>query len=424
MKQKHLHHLEDANVRRWYQNVGRGSMLTANVYLRRLGGFCDSHRLTPQDLAGLTEKQAYDLLLDAVADLEKAKLAGSYIESILKSVKSWLSFNGVEVRRRIQIRGARDTPTLKDERVPTQEELRKIFLAADAKTRLACALVAHSGVRLEVLGNYNGLDGLSISDFPELSIADGKAEFKEIPTMIRVRSELSKKRNEYFTFLSAEGCEYLKNYIEMRMRSGEKMTGQSAIIRDKWNKRNFITTNNIGDGIRKAIRKAGFGWRPYVLRSYFATQMMLAESKGLVIRDYRAFFMGHKGDIEHTYTLNKRRLPEEVVKQMRECYRKAQTYLQTRETGKSEDDFTRMFKRQLLMVAGFAEADITDKQIELSDEDFHKLIRDKLTVQLANNGARQKVVPIGDVESYLKTGWEYVSTLPGDKAIMKLPESA
>jgi hypothetical protein len=67
-----------------------------------------------------------------------------------------------------------------------------------------------------------------------------------------------------------------------------------------------IRTSNIGDAIRLPIRRAGFPWRPYVLRSYFETQMVIAESKGWVIRDYRQFFMGHSGDIEHVYTLNKR----------------------------------------------------------------------------------------------------------------------
>ena len=71
----------------------------------------------------------------------------------------------------------------------------------------------------------------------------------------------------------------------------------------------FIRSVNISDAIRAALRKAGFPWRPYVLRSYFDTQLMLAESKGLIIRGYRQFFMGHKGDIENTYTTNKCRLP-------------------------------------------------------------------------------------------------------------------
>jgi hypothetical protein len=32
---------------------------------------------------------------------------------------------------------------------------------------------------------------------------------------------------------------------------------------------------------------------------------MIAESDGLILRDYRSFWMGHKVDIEHTYTVNK-----------------------------------------------------------------------------------------------------------------------
>ncbi|EMR73149.1 hypothetical protein MCGE09_00340 [Thaumarchaeota archaeon SCGC AB-539-E09] len=49
----------------------------------------------------------------------------------------------------------------------------------------------------------------------------------------------------------------------------------------------FIRATNVWDVIRSAIRKAGFNWRPYVLRSYLDTQLMLAESRGLVLRDYR-----------------------------------------------------------------------------------------------------------------------------------------
>jgi len=38
--------LNDRNVRRWYDNVGLGSRITADVYLRRLGGFLESKHLT------------------------------------------------------------------------------------------------------------------------------------------------------------------------------------------------------------------------------------------------------------------------------------------------------------------------------------------------------------------------------------------
>jgi hypothetical protein len=78
-----------------------------------------------------------------------------------------------------------------------------------------------------------------------------------------------------------------------------------------------------------------------VLRSYFDTQLMLAESKGLMLRDYRQFWMWHKGDIENRYTTNKQRLPEDVIEDMREAYRKSQEYLQTTKGESTNEETTK-----------------------------------------------------------------------------------
>ncbi|MDA2912519.1 site-specific integrase [Acidobacteriia bacterium AH_259_A11_L15] len=356
--------------------------------------------------------------------MEAKGYTGGYIASVLKPVKSWLAFNELQVRGGIKIRGMRETPTLQDERIPSQEELKRIFLSADEKTRMVCALLAHSGLRPEVLGNYEGTDGLRVKDLSEIEVKGNELVFKRIPTIVRVRPNLSKKAHEYFTFLGSEGCDYLKAYLEMRMRNGEEIHGNSPIITPKIAKKDFIRTINIGDAARKAIRKAGFQWRPYVLRSYFDTQMMLAESKGLVIRDYRSFFMGHKGDIEAVYTLNKRKLPPEVIEQMRDCYSKAQRYLQTVESGNGEEELTKAFKRQLLLVAGFKPDEIKEEQLELNEEEFHKLVRERLFREVRNNQAGQQVIAVNELETRLLEGWEFVGLLPNDKAIVKQPDVA
>ncbi|MBS7635158.1 site-specific integrase [Candidatus Bathyarchaeota archaeon] len=191
--------------------------------------------------------------------------------------------------------------------------MRRIFLSGDKKARGACVLVAHSGLRIESIGNYSGEDGLRVKDFPEMTIKGHKVGFTKIPAMIIVRKELSKARRQYFTFVSEEGCEYIKDYLKERMRCGEELTFESPIITPKLRMKPFIRAINVGDVIRSVICKAGFTWRPYVLRSYFDTQLMLAESKGLVLRDYHEFWMGHKGDIENRYTTNKQKLPEDVI---------------------------------------------------------------------------------------------------------------
>lgn len=419
MKSKYDYLLKDRNVTRWYANVGRGSQITADVYLRRLGNFCNANALSPSDLVSLGEKRTYDLLLDTVTEMERKKYAGSYIASTLKAIKSWLAFNGIEIKRKVRIKNVQDTPSLRDERVPTQGELRGIFLTGDEKTRTACALVAHSGLRLEVIGKYGGTDGLRIRDFPELEVGD-TIKFKKVPTLVIVRSNLSKKRHEYFTFLGSEGCEYLKQYLERRMREGEKLGPDSAVITPKTADKEFISTINVGDSIRKAIRKVGLPWRPYVLRSYFDTQLMVAESKGLIIRDYRTFFMGHTDDIEHTYTLNKRRLPNDVIEQMRESYKKAQKHLQTVGPEK-EEDIGKMFRRQLLLVAGFKTDEITGQHMAMSEEEFQKVVREKLAKEMGNSNAKQKVVQTNELDTYLQEGWEFVAALSDSRAILKFP---
>lgn len=387
---------------------------------RALGNFCNQNDTTPSNLLYRSEEELHNFILDTVSTMEE-RYAGSYIQSVVKAVKSWLAHNGVEVKRQIKIRGAEDTPSLGDERVPTQEELRKVFLSGDKKTRTACVFVAHTGVRIKSIGNYQGDDGLRVRDFPEMKVESGTVEFEIVPTLVRVRRELSKSELQYLTFLSEEGCDYLKDYMETRMREGETLTEESAIVTPKQRMKPFIRATNVGDVIRSAIRKAGFKWRPYVLRSYFDTQLMLAESKGLVLRDYRGYWMGHKGDIENRYTTNKGRLPESVIEDMREAYRKSRRFLQTsgsKET--SEETLKETFREQLLLVAGFSPEEVEGLDLSMDDKTFQEMVRKRLLGAMVNNGANQKVVNVDEVERFLSGGWDF-ATLPDDRIVVRLP---
>jgi hypothetical protein len=422
---KYAYLMENPDVRRWFENTARGSRITADVCLRRLGSFCESNKITPNKFAYLPERELHNILMDYVSAAEKKGYAGNYINSTLKALKSWLAHNNREVKVKIKIKGIEETPTLKDERVPTLNELKRIFLSGDSKARTSCVFVAHSGLRLQTLGDYTGQDGLRIKDLPELKIAGSSVAFSNIPALVIVRKELSKAGHQYFTFLSEEGCEYLKDYLEERIREGEDLASASPIITPKQRKKPFIRTINIGDIIRGAIRQAGFRWRPYVLRSYFDTQLMLAESKGMVLRDYRQFWMGHKGDIENRYTTNKRRLPESVVADMRQAYERSQEFLQTsksRET--SEEKLARALRRQVLLVAGFNQDEIDRMDLPaISDEELQQIVRKRLLGVQTTEGAKQKVVSVDEANDYLIKGWEYVAKLSDNKVVIKMNSS-
>jgi len=422
---KYLHLLEDPEVKRWYKNLARGSQITADVYLRRLGSFCFSRGLSAGELVARGEG-VVDLLLDAVTELEEQGYAGGYVASTVKAVRSWIRHNRVKLPVYIKIAGSDDTPTLEDEQTPTHEELSKFFRACWLDARAAGGLMAFSGVRPQAIGNYRGTDGLRIGDFLEAEIdnANKKVEFKSIPALVRVRKVLSKTGHQYLTFLCEEGCRYLKEYWEYRMQHGEVLTPESAVIKArKVCKKHFIRATNVGDKIRNGIRAANFPWRPYILRCYFDTQLLLAESKGLVTRDYRVFWMGHKGDIESRYTTNKYRLPPPLLEDMRGAYRRCQPYLQT-ETPSGMEDTKLQFRQQLLIVAGYSEEEVNAVDLEkLSDDDIRDRVREKLLKENNNsNGSRtlrQKVVPLDEVEKYIESGWEYVSQLPNGRAIVK-----
>jgi hypothetical protein len=56
--------LEDPDVRRWYDNLARGSWVTADVYLRRLSGFAVNQKIEPRKLLSLSDKEISYLHMD------------------------------------------------------------------------------------------------------------------------------------------------------------------------------------------------------------------------------------------------------------------------------------------------------------------------------------------------------------------------
>ena len=426
---KYTYLLEDEDVRRWYENTARGSLVSADVCLRRLGSFCEQLKIKPKEFAALTDRELHNMLMDYVSSEEKKGHAGNYINSTIKALKSWLAHNQRETKIKIKINGVDETPTLKDERVPTLGELRRIFLSGDGKARSACALVAHSGLRLQTLGDYVGKDGLRIRDLPDLKIEGTTVTFSKVPAQVVVRQNLSKAGHQYFTFLSEEGCGYLKDYLEERLREGESLDLSSPIITPKMKMKPFIRSVNIGDLMRDAIRKAGFSWRPYVLRCYFDTQLMMAESKGLVLRDYRQFWMGHKGDIENRYTTNKQKLPETVIEDMRSAYARSEEFLQTIEKAQtSEEKIKETIKKQLLLMAGISQQEVDKIDFSaVTDEELQGIVRRKLLGQTKAfessaqpaDCPKQKVVKVEDTNIYLEKGWEYVAKISDDMVVIR-----
>ena len=422
MEAKYLDLLKDRNVKRWYDNLRAKSVLTATVALRNLGHYCEIENTNPNKIIiEMQEGNFRDKFFDFVRKLEEDGKAGSYIARFKKVVKSWAKFNEVDIKLNVNIRNENESPTLTNERVPSKEELGKILRMATPRGRIAISLMAYSGLRPESLGNYEGTDGLRLGDLKGLNIET--LEFEKIPCMVSVKSLLSKARHRYFSFIGEEGATYIKEYLEERQKQGETLTDESPVLQFEFGKvrhNDFLRTTLITRDIREAIEGANLKMRPYVLRAYFSTALDIAESKGLISHPWRQFIMGHKGDIEARYSTNKR-LPPDMIEEMRESYKKCLKFLETRISDVSEDNAKLFLQQQLLSAVGYKQEEIDKIDLtNISNEEFQQLLRDKVAGAMTENGAKQKVIPVSDVEKYIQEGYDFEAVLPNGKAVMRL----
>lgn len=448
---------EDPDFRRWYENTGRGSWVTAKARARVLYRFVQLNGLTPRSLAEMAASDlrgVEDLLMDFVSELHREGKSPGYSDNYMKTVKSWLKFNGVLLVRSINVGNRNHTPTLEDERVPTPDELLQILGYADGRGRCSVAFMALAGLRPQVLGKIDGTDGLEVRDLPDMVVGGGEVSFSKVPTMVVVRSSLSKAKHKYFTFMPAEGCDYLKAYLERRLARGEDLGPGSAIITTKpgheetgfrvhvTHGSGHVSTRTVTHGIRRAMRPR-FKWRPYVLRAYFATQLLIAENNGKISNAYRKFFMGHKGDIEARYTTNKGRLPEALIEDMRLRFANSEEYLLPRRasgedpvittiktmiearTINLDDERVRAFVLNKLgiedvevEVAMMKEAGVDDDEAEVA------VIVGRLGLTMSDITAGRvknttKIVKEDELTDYLSDGWKIDTPLPSGSIVIK-----
>lgn len=333
--------------------MSRRSKATAAERIRILGRFGAKTGWTPasivekvrEDVRARPDKNGEtfeDVFDDFIQDERDKGRKPSYLENYKKTLSSWLKHNSLPFfdLRDIYIGDTRSTPTLDGEAAPTPAELRRILHRATVRGRAIIALMAFAGLRPEVMGDFDGTDGLRVADLEDFALEGGRVRLIQTPAKVTVRRELSKAGHAYYTFLTTEGAEIVRAYLQSRLDRGEVMTNESAVIRvtpgferkgvrkDAVNfGSEFIVARNVTREVREAFG-SDFKARPYVLRSYFDTNLLLTESRAGLPRDYRVFWMGHKGDIEGAYTTNKVHRGD-LKEDMRGRFAEAEAYLST-----------------------------------------------------------------------------------------------
>ena len=441
----------DEDVARWHANLARASQITADVRARRLNMFYKNTGITPAMMVATGKENSMrveDMMLDYVTWMESQKYAPGYIEDVVKALKSWLTYNYVDIRRKIKIANARIPVTLEDEQVPTPAQLELIMNVADPRTRACMSLMAFAGVRPQVIGNHDGTDGLRVSDVEGLRADGGKGgmlSLERTPATVTIRPQISKAGHRYFTFLTSQGCTYLLGYLRGRAATGERIGPDSPLIcmrrtvcAQATGGQEFMSTHAVTLPIRSAIRSVTKG-RPYVLRAYFDTQLLMAESNGCMTHAYRQFFMGHTGDMEARYTTNKGRLTEQMVEDMRGAFARSEAFLRAGDaSGGNAENRREAFLQSLRQQARTYGIDPSSIMVRTENSGTKPASRDEVsgpapapvdTMQEDADPPRdgphgapyQTRIITGEEEllSRVAYGWDMVNNMPGGRFLIR-----
>ena len=438
-KPRRLNHqilLKNPLIRTWFDETKLRSIRTADVNLRQLGLCLHELKLDPAALLDEARSDPVRLRKRFVAyasDLLKRGRLTSYIAKTFVGVSSFLRHHEVEFHgfpRLAVVRGV----SIENERVPTQDELGRLLRALPLRGQVSALLMAHSGLRPGAFSVYRAGDlALRLEDLPDLDIT--QLEFRTLPFLIRVPGGLSKNRRAYITFGSEELSHTLIAYLKerrarQRWSSGDMVAPESiskdspvVAVRDTQTSTGFVTVKALTAELRGGISKVvpnDTSWRPYVLRSYASTQLLLAESKGRIARDFREAILGHDLGVSGRYNLSKKLQPT-MVEEMRAAYKRCEPFLSTIPSRTEQDSQAKMAKT-MLMGLGYSE-------VELASVDFDNLdvtlFQELVTKKMASTGAsaKQELVDASDLRRYLEQGWTVVTAVNGHQVVLNPPAS-
>lgn len=412
--------LPHPEISSWYNNMALKSQSTADETLRRLGRVVDEALgITPVQLIKMEQPQLEDAVTKCIGCLFKRGLLGSTVSGFDKTVRAFLKWHGREIKRDNAIPGADENPIAEAYTIPDQNALRAVLQVAEVRTRAMILVMAHGGQRPEVIGRIDASIGLRLKDLWDLRILQDDVEFVQMPCRVEVSKALSKNGKRFFFFLGPEACEYIRAYLRSRIKNGEALTPESPLFRPYGGAPRFMVRNNVGDSIKRAMRRAHVEGPPYIWRSYYANRCQLVESKGF-LEAWRKFFMGHKGNIQTRYANRREGLPPDSLEAMRSAYRSASSFLESQpaNTPEPRNDMMRLY----LLSTGKTEEAIDAMDLESKTEAELVAILQEALVPKPETPKKpaQKIIPLGELGAALADGWLFKASLPNDKAVVEI----
>ena len=155
--------------------------------------------------------------------VDKKEITGATVRNYVKSIKLFCEMADVHIQWKKITRGLPRGRKYADDRIPALDEIRKLVEYPDRRIKAIVYTMASSGIRI---GAWDYLRWGHIRPIER----DGKV----IAAKMIVYAE---EDEEYFTFISSQGWEALRNWIDTRQAAGETISDASWVMRDLWDTR-------------------------------------------------------------------------------------------------------------------------------------------------------------------------------------------
>jgi site-specific recombinase XerC len=186
--------------------------------------------------------------------IDSNEISEGTLRNYLKPLKLFFEMNDITLPWKKIIKGLSSPKQAADDRCPTVEEIKKLLLDyPDRRLKVIVLVMLSSGVRV---GAWNWLKWKHV-----IPVYDKNNNLLAAKLQVYAGED-----EEYFSFVTPEAYSALKDYMDFRQLHGEKINGESWLIRDTWQKIDKQHGHRIGmakfpkkmdsEGIRRMIYDA------------------------------------------------------------------------------------------------------------------------------------------------------------------------
>lgn len=152
---------------------------------------------------------------------ESNEISAQTIRNYYKPIKLFCDMNGILVNWKLISKGIKKGNRHSDDRPPTLGEIKKLLEYPDRRIKPIVLVMLSSGIRV------SSWDYLNWKDITPL-IKNG------VTVAAKMNVFNTKTRKFYYTFITVEAYDAVKEWMDFRSSFGELITGESMIMRDLW----------------------------------------------------------------------------------------------------------------------------------------------------------------------------------------------